>query len=540
MNTTNLEQQKKYIKCKCLDNLLKNKVTPALFLGAGFSKRYILNYPDWWTLLTKISEKIGISSFRISRVYDLDIANGKTKSDAYLHITEILENELNEKIVSGKDQDILTIEDKAIISKNHYDPLKYLVSQIFTADYTLINENYLAREIERFSCLKNNIPCIFTTNYDTFIESLFSNYKCFTGQQDYFYNDNTDFMEIYKLHGTANQPNSLVLTKDDYDKFNSQSYLSIAKLITILSERPMIFIGYSLSDPNIMDIINKIISCLNETQLSKLEKNFIIIDRQEGKRSMQCGQKIYTFPNNSKGFRATYISTDNFLQLYWYLNQFKPTARPSEIRKYKLQIKKLIETNDPKLKTFVATYNSMLDLDPNIAITEIGASSVGYSKYDQTDLLLDALYDKHELTPSLVLDQWFMQHVATSQYAPLYYYLKSFNLDKATGLVHEKTIIREKLNRFHDNKKSTFRNLFNRIDSVNSSRELDAIIANHNYKPTQKILIIAKAFYNDGIIDDKDCRSRLIKLYEKDNALINNTELKKAIVLLDYNSKLII
>lgn len=525
-------------KCTCFENLLKQKTTPALFIGAGFSKRYLINYPDWLGLLKKIADAIGMDTFIISKKYDELINEGKTKSDACFRITSIIEKELNKKIDSGKANEIFSLDEKYIIETSHLRPIKYLAAKHFNQPLQYIFDvPYLKRELNLFKKLQNNVPCIFTTNYDTLIENLFLDYKCFKSQSDYFYNDNTDYMEIYKLHGSAEEPNTLILTEDDYTEFDRKNYLSVSKFINILSERPIIFMGYSLSDPNIIKILNQITDCLNSEQLRKLEKNIIIIEREEHKRSLHSGSKIIPLPNSDKGLRITFITTDNFIQIFWYLNQFKPTARPSEIRKYKLQIKHLIETNDSNLKTYITKADTLDKLTDEVAITELATPEEAYSKYPPDALLKDALFDTNKFTPISIIDAWFMHQVSTSQNVPLYYYLKQIDFSNLPPLKNDLDKIKERLDSFHRNKRKTYEVLFKSIESATSERTLEKFIEKEQ-KLSKKILKLAKAYYIDNYLNIKEYRKKLQELYNLDNSLINLQEMKKAIVLIDYDARL--
>lgn len=57
--------------------------------------------------------------------------------------------------------------------------------------------------------------------------------------------------EIYKIHGSCNNSESIVITENDYSVYNKRNAYLSAKLLTIFLEHPIIFLGYSLNDSNI-------------------------------------------------------------------------------------------------------------------------------------------------------------------------------------------------------------------------------------------------------------------------------------------------
>ena len=51
---------------------------------------------------------------------------------------------------------------------------------------------------------------------------------------------------------------SIVLTREDYDYFNEKKKYLSSKLLTYFAEHPLFFLGYSLNDPNIINILSDI------------------------------------------------------------------------------------------------------------------------------------------------------------------------------------------------------------------------------------------------------------------------------------------
>ena len=90
----------------------------------------------------------------------------------------------------------------------------------------------MQEELLKLKNLKNKVSAIITTNYDTFLEKyVFPNdFKVFVRQHELFSADSYDIAEIYKIHGSATDARSIVITEDDYNKFKESRKLIIAKM----------------------------------------------------------------------------------------------------------------------------------------------------------------------------------------------------------------------------------------------------------------------------------------------------------------------
>ncbi|MND76268.1 hypothetical protein D3C80_679100 [compost metagenome] len=94
--------------------------------------------------------------------------------------------------------------------------------------------------------------------------------------QRILYANHSSIGEIFKIHGCASQPESIVLTRTDYEEFvKRKKYLS-AKLLAFFAEHPLVFIGYRAEDPNIKAILADIDEILSEE--GKLIPNIYILE----------------------------------------------------------------------------------------------------------------------------------------------------------------------------------------------------------------------------------------------------------------------
>lgn len=96
------------------------------------------------------------------------------------------------------------------------------------------------------------------------MERIAPSYKVYTGQEELIFSPLQEVAEIFKIHGSVNKPSSIVITGEDYDYFNRNCAYLAAKLITIFMEYPIIFIGYSISGPNIRTILQAMVICLSK------------------------------------------------------------------------------------------------------------------------------------------------------------------------------------------------------------------------------------------------------------------------------------
>ena len=105
------------------------------------------------------------------------------------------------------------------------------------------------------SALKAMSPhAVVTTNYDELIEPLFPDYERVIGQT-ILRHSSLSIGEIFKIHGCVFKPTSLVLSKEDYDTFNTDKKYLSAKLLTYFAEHSFILVGYSATDPNIKNVL---------------------------------------------------------------------------------------------------------------------------------------------------------------------------------------------------------------------------------------------------------------------------------------------
>lgn len=109
--------------------------------------------------------------------------------------------------------------------------------------------------------LKIDSPLIYTTNYDSWLERAYSKsgkkFRKISSVEDLL-SPSRDETQIVKFHGDFDHDDSLVLTESDYfRRLAFEDPLDI-KLRSDALARPILFIGYSLSDINVRYLLFKL------------------------------------------------------------------------------------------------------------------------------------------------------------------------------------------------------------------------------------------------------------------------------------------
>ena len=175
-------------------------------------------------------------------------------------------NQLSEFLYEG-----LSKQEKKIINSNLN--LSDLAEEIYrikgnTRNYIIqkLQEKILLNKFSSISTHENisKIPHfrdIITTNYDQLFEESFkSKLNIIYSDQQVAYSTNNK-VNLFKIHGDLSVPDSIIITKSDYDNFFSNNK-SDSVLWNVIKERistkNILFVGYNLEDSNIAVIFDKI------------------------------------------------------------------------------------------------------------------------------------------------------------------------------------------------------------------------------------------------------------------------------------------
>lgn len=228
------------------------------------------------------------------------------------------------------------------------------------------------------------------------------------GQSQLIFSSIQGIAEIYKIHGSIETPESIVINEEDYIAFEGKSTYLAAKLMTIFMEYPIIFMGYSISDNNIQGIIRSIVNCLDTSQVNLLEDRFVFIDYSPG----TIGAEVtpYTIMIENKPLTMKKVTLDNFMLLYNALENKRSKLPVVILRKFKKELYEYTITNTPTANLRVASIDDERIKDEDLVLA-IGKASTfglkGLSGLDANEWYRNIILDDLEFSADELLEYAF-------------------------------------------------------------------------------------------------------------------------------------
>lgn len=237
------------------------------FLGSGFSKE--CGFPNWKELAEPIAKELGLN----------------------------LSDETDYSLIFQYYQDKY---------KNRNKLNRLLKDTFYSFSEDLQNHNLLA-DLSLYG-----INEFWTTNYDKSIEYTFSK----KGKKIDVKTKNADLSVIlsdsdctlYKMHGDLCAPEDCVLTKDDYENYEETHEPFINILRHTLVEKTIIFIGYSMHDPDFQSIV----STVRKYFKNNFSTHYWITRKEETTENLN---KQRLFENNLQNYGIQTIELSEFSEI---------------------------------------------------------------------------------------------------------------------------------------------------------------------------------------------------------------------------------
>ncbi|WP_113661592.1 SIR2 family protein [Pedobacter nanyangensis] len=415
--------------------------SPYLFIGSGLSRRY-LQLPTWYDLLEEFSKKLELP-------YEFGYYASQIEGDLP-KLASVLADEFHK---------IWWTSDSFAENRKKYNKeAQFSTQQPFKIELALfvstrgIQSEQFNDEIE---LLKSSIiDGIITTNWDDFTNNLLEGFEIFVGQNQLLFSDTAAIGEIYKIHGSVTQPDSIVVTKEDYISFHKKNQFLAAKLFTIFAEHPIIFLGYSLSDSNIIDILNSIVECVDNQNIEKLRDRLIFVEwgaDYDDPQILDGNIVIEKLPLPIK-----HIKLNSFVPLFKILATLKQRLPVKVLRKCRSAVYDLVKTSNPVKTMLIGDLENINDDDDIQFVIGVGVASQysehGYIGISNDDIFEDIIYENKNWDSEIVIKDVIPKLLKGNTYLPLYKYLRqSGELDDNGQLFETERFGAKVINAVRDN-----------------------------------------------------------------------------------------
>lgn len=395
-----------------LEDIINENRYPIVFIGSGMSRRYLDNFPNWNELLEEYWAKLqGNKSFYWYKrsIKNSSELNNKSESEknfiTNIRTASYIQEKFDDLFFQGK---IIVdgLSDEAAF-KGNISPFKFDVANRFKT-YTV--KDSMKDELKYFSDFLKKAKVIVTTNYDPFIENLLeqnnSKPNIFVGQKGFF-DPSTDWGELFKIHGCISDPNSIVITEDDYKKYDTNSILISAKILVNMIESPILFLGYSLSDRNVRSLLRDFASQLPQEDIRKTTNRIAIVSFDKTEHDLS--QEMMRDQELDIGYLL--IKTDNYKKLYEQISTINEGLSPHEVLRYQKAIKNIIVAAGSKgrLDAVLVSPNQMQDLESQIQEGKNIVVALGNKKNifvfpDIVSYINDYLFELNDFLPTIALN----------------------------------------------------------------------------------------------------------------------------------------
>lgn len=408
-----------------LQNVFESLSAPYLFVGSGFSRRYC-GAPSWQELLIRLAKET-----RPDKEYPFASYKSEEEEEEpsiiYPRIATKIERDYNRLFFEGgieKGREHAQVD----YEKSGESPFRRHLAHIFSEISKTDLSQDLEEELSDLGIIaKHSVNGVITTNYDGFLENIFPEYDVYIGQEDLIFSQSTGVAEIYKIHGSYTNPHSLVFTEADYAGFEKRKAYLTAKLLSIFMENPVIFLGYSASDTDVLGIFESMANCLNAEHLMQLGKRIIFVDYSEE----SAGTTVATgfMHLNGKNMSYTHILTNSYLSIFKCLLKVKRNYDPRILRRLKKDIYYTISTNDAVDAVKVISDGDFFDESYQFKHNALAGLSVnghgGHNVLTSEEVYRNVILQNCDIDCKSFIESWLPKNLKTCQY-PVFHYVKQY------------------------------------------------------------------------------------------------------------------
>jgi hypothetical protein len=478
---------------------------PILFIGTGFSLRYLENSYSWDKLLETIDVKVfGDDTHYLDLKDEYGVKN-------FPVIAQEIEKSFSKHLKSNSSDEFKSVNKQfyeALRNGQQPSRLKLYIAELL-ADLTKRDDPKFQNEIALLKKARKNISAIITTNYDKLVEDIFK-FNPLIANNILLSNP---YGSVYKIHGCVTEPNSIIISQKDYEEFDKRYELIRAQLLSMFIHNPIVFIGYSINDPNITAILKTIFSYVepNSPEANKIKDNFLLVEYEQGSTSEIVGEHDVILENGST-IRINKIKTDNYGIIYEAISNLMLPVSVMDIRK----VQNVIADITSGANIQVSITEDIDKLSNDTKILAIGSkNTITYAYQTKSEMMENyfQIVEEENLQLIKLLDK---QSTNNSQYFPIFAFSK----------IHPE--LKDTLEYANIQKDKLRENLRNIKGNVNIKFKNISEIENSELPEYKKEFVIMRQVYN-GNIPLNDLKNYLMALPNK-----QTTAHRKLLCLYDY------
>lgn len=409
---------------------------PVLFIGSGFSFRYLTNTYTWDALLCKICEDLWGNDEKY-----LDIKAKSIQPNGHCLFEQVateIEKEFNIALEKDRNGYFKEINDTFYESMRKgimLSRFKIYIAKL-VGDLTL--KDGVEDELNELKRARKNIGSIITTNYDQLIEKIFE-FNPLVGNDILLSNP---YGAIYKIHGCVTDISKIIITADDYKKFDEQYELIRAQMLSIFVHNPIIFLGYGIGDRNIQQILKTIFSYvpLNTPVAESIRRNFLLVEYDKGSTNHEITDHDIVVKESN--VRINKLRTDDYAELYRHLANINLPISAMDVRKVQSVVKEIYAGGSIKVKIT----ENIDDLKNSDLILAIGSDKTLKYQYLTISEMIQNYFTIIEEANSSLISLINKQTISDTQYFPVYGF--SIICPQIKNMEHLKSIQTKNLDNF--------------------------------------------------------------------------------------------
>lgn len=415
-----------------LDSHLHGRASPFLFVGSGLTRRYT-GCDDWEGLLRRFATETDqpYEYYRTSAAGDLPTVASRLAAafhDVWWR---------DDRFAASRDR--WANEVAGVESALKVEVAAYVATSIEGLPQTgpLADEIALLRQAV--------VDGIISTNFDPVLETLFPDLRVFVGQDQMLFANPQGVGEIYKIHGSCEQPDSLVLTAADYERFEARNAYLAAKLLTIFVEHPVIFLGYSMGDRNVQTILRSIGSCLTQDNIEDLRDRLVFVQWEPDQEPNVGPHSILLEGSMVNVIR---VQAPDFIEVFESLAGLSRTFPAQLLRRLKEHVYQLVLTDDPSRLLYVQDIddadNGAVDVVFGVGVRrQLGHT--GYVGLDRWDLIDDVVNGTDGLDPLAVVVEALPQILRAPGNVPTYKFLRGAGMLTRSGSIKRSVTVDQRI-----------------------------------------------------------------------------------------------